>query len=212
MTREVWPEELTPGLLWEGAGPLQRAAGWPSGLPGPSLLHQPPPAPSAQPPPHTHPQGPPVSTASPSPGLPGNSSPSTFWLLRLPVSGCWVAGKQLIKVINAAIKARKTEARVLAAGSPFSSPLHSPHLSVLPSASPPLPSSSIPSGLPLRLMQLRQSALANRSPHLGAGRLHTRGPISAAQNPPGHQGLGAPLDWGASGSDGVLPRRMVYAG
>lgn len=37
-----------------------------------------------------------------------------------------MVGKQLIKVINAAIKAGKTEAKVLVEGSPFSSPLCSP--------------------------------------------------------------------------------------
>ena len=63
-------------------------------------------------------------------GCRGNSSPSTFWLLSLPVSGCWMAGKQLIKVINAAIKAGKTEARVLAEAPP------SPPPSVHPSAPP----------------------------------------------------------------------------
>lgn len=65
-------------------------------------------------------------------GCRGNSSPSTFWLLSLPVSGCWMAGKQLIKVINAAIKAGKTEARVLAEAPP------SPPPSVHPSAPPPI--------------------------------------------------------------------------
>lgn len=105
----------------EGLGPCKELE---AGLPdSPSLLCQPPIC-SLCPKPHQGPHQ--HCPPAPLPWGSGNSSPSTFWLLNLPVSGCWVVGKQLIKVINAAIKAGKTEARVLAEGSPFSSPLHSP--------------------------------------------------------------------------------------
>lgn len=76
-----------------------------------------------------------------------------------------MVGKQLIKVINAAIKAGKTEARVPAEGSLF--PPHSfPPYSPLPT--------------PLGLVDATQPFLANQSPHLGAGRLHILCPVSAA--------------------------------
>lgn len=127
----------------------------------------------------------------------GNSSPSTFWLLSLPVSGCWMAGKQLIKVINTAIKAGKTEARVLAEAPPSPPPL-------LPSPTrPPFSPGSVGA---------TQPALATQSPHLGAGRLRPRGPTSASLNRLLHGGVGALLDWRVGGSDGVLLRQRVYAG
>lgn len=62
-----------------------------------------------------------------------------------------MVGKQLIKVINAAIKAGKTEARVLAEGSP--SPL-------MLSPLPPLPPLSSPQGL----VDATWPDLANQSP------------------------------------------------
>lgn len=86
-----------------------------------------------------------------------------------------MVGKQLIKVINAAIKAGKTEARVLAESSPLLPPPFSP--------SPPL--TPLPS--PLGLVDATRPELANQSPHLGAGRLRTWGPVSAAQDPLPHE-------------------------
>ena len=109
-----------------------------------------------------------------------------------------MAGKQLVKVINAAIKAGKTEARVLAEGSPFSSPsLFSP--------CPPLPS-------PPGLVDATQPDLANQSPPLGWEAAHRVSSWSQLPRIPSLRRLGALLAWGVSGSDGVLLRRVVCRG
>lgn len=111
-----------------------------------------------------------------------------------------MVGKQLIKLINTAIKAGKTEARVLGEGFPLSSPCDLPS-----SPSPPLSS-------PQGLVDAAQPDLANQSPPLGGWEAGPRRSVSAAGKPLPRDGLRALLDWGVSGGDGVLLRQMVYGG
>lgn len=96
-----------------------------------------------------------------------------------------MAGKQLIKVINAAIKAGKTEARVLAAGAPFPSPWVL--LPSLFSPLPPLPSPPLP--CPLGLVDATPAASLSQPEPSPRGWV-----LSQSMEPLAHGGVGPLLD------------------